>query len=99
MKKRQIDEFALTDEEIAFLKSDRAHGAARRFTSRQHDTVGIRISAYRKVAAAADAEYRALVAIARLQLARENEAIEATASEPTDTATRVVELTQENRAM
>lgn len=68
MRKRNPD--ALTDEEIAFLRSDKAPETVRQFVSRQHESLGTRTNAYRKVAAAARAERDALVEIAALGAVR-----------------------------
>lgn len=97
MARRKADDSALTEEEIAFLKSDRAADPVRKFVSRQHENVGVRTSAYRKVAAAARAEYEALVAVAHVQLARERSG--AVQAPELDEANRVVQLANENREL
>jgi hypothetical protein len=84
-RKREGD---LTEEEIAFLKSDRSAPAVRQFTSRQHESIGTRTSAYQKIAAAAKAEREALVEVAALSVIRE-------AALTGDGAKRVAELEAE----
>lgn len=74
MKRKPVDDLALTDEEIDALSSTRTPEAIRTFTSRQQRTLGIRTSAYRKVAAAAKAEREALTEIALLAIARGGDA-------------------------
>jgi hypothetical protein len=66
--KRARDESALTEAEIAFLRSDRTPVAVRRFVARQHESIGVRTTAYRKVANAARAERDALIEIAALEV-------------------------------
>ena len=68
LNKRNLE--ALTEEETAFLRSDKAPEIVRQFVSRQHESLGTRTSAYRKVAAAARAERDALVEIAALGAVR-----------------------------
>lgn len=68
MKRKNPD--ALTEDETAFLKSDRCAPSLRAFTTRQHESITIRTSAYRKVAAAARAERDALIEVAMLDLTR-----------------------------
>lgn len=68
--KRKANPEALTDEEIAFLRSSSASAPVRQFVARQQEAVGVRTSAYRKVAAAARAEREALVEIAALEAVR-----------------------------
>lgn len=66
MSKKNPDE--LTDDEKAFLKSSAAvPDEVREFVSRQHDTIGTRVGAYRKVAAAAKAEADAILAARLLE--------------------------------
>ena len=57
----------LTDEETAFLRTSGVHDEVREYLKRQHDNVGTKISAYRKVAAAARAESEALLAVRELE--------------------------------
>lgn len=84
---------ALTDEEIQFLKSERTPSAIRQFTARQHDSIGLRTSAYRKVAAAARAEREALLEVTAL-------AVVQAATEGTATAQdRVSVLEAERRTL
>jgi len=61
---------ALTEQETVFLKSERSPALVRAFLARQHDSVGVRSSAYRKVAAAARAEREALTEVALLGIVR-----------------------------
>jgi len=53
----------LTDEEIALLKSTGVPNEVRAYLARQHENVGTKVSAYRKVAAAARAEAEAMIAV------------------------------------
>lgn len=71
--RRKPDNLALTDDEIDALASARTPEAIRTFTARQQRTLGVRTSAYRKVAAAARAEREALTEIALLAIARGGE--------------------------
>lgn len=92
MKSRK-DPNSLTDEETQFLRSERSAPAVRQFASRQHETMGVRISAYRKIAAAARAERDALMEIAALEVVR-------AASEDSATSrARVSELEAERRRL
>lgn len=84
---------ALTDDEIQFLKSERAPDSIRQFTARQHEAMGVRASAYRKVAAAARAEREALLEIAALAVVRAVSEGTATAEE------RVGQLETERRQL
>lgn len=86
MKRKQED---LTEAESQFLRSERAPEAIKRFTSRQHDSIGVRTSAYRKVAAAARAEREALMEVAALEVVR------AAASNSVAAQGRVAELESE----
>ena len=90
MKKNPDD---LTKEEIKFLQSGRAAESVRQFTARQHETIGTRTSAYRKVARAARAERDALVEIAALEMARVLAAGELSAKE------RAAALGNENESL
>lgn len=84
---------ALTDEEIQYLKSERTPESIRTFAARQHEAMGVRASAYRKVAAAARAEREALLEIAALAVVR-------SVSEGTMTAQeRVGQLETERRQL
>lgn len=57
----------LTEDEIAFLKSaSSVPEEIRHFVARQHDQIGLRSSAYAKIAAAARAEGEALLAVRML---------------------------------
>lgn len=67
---KQSEPNTLTEEETAFLRSDRSPELIKQFVARQHETVGVRTEAYRKVAAAARAEADALMAVATLVVAR-----------------------------
>lgn len=86
MKRKNAED--LTDEEIAFLKSDRAAASVRQFTSRQHESMGVRTSAYRKIAAAAKAEREALIEVAAVTLIRD-------AALTSDSPRRIAELEAE----
>lgn len=99
MKRKPADVNALTDEEIAFLRSERAADPIRKFVARQHEGVGVRTSAYRKVAAAARAEYEALVAVAHVNLARERAGVIDVSGSEQHEASRNVELANENREL
>src|SRR4051794_11760656 len=68
--RRRQDPDALTEEETAFLRSERTPATIRQYILRQHETVGVRTTAYRKVAAAANAERDALMAVATLTVVR-----------------------------
>lgn len=56
----------LTDEEVAFLRGASIPGEVKTYLSRQHENIGTKVTAYRKVAAAARAECDALIAVQRL---------------------------------
>lgn len=96
MKKNENPD-ALTENEINALRSDRTPDLIKSYVARQHEGVGVRTSAYRKVAAAARAEYDALMAVALVNLARtkagEVPVIEQTASG------RLAELERQNREL
>lgn len=70
MRRKSTDDLALTDEEIQVLGSSRTPESVKAFVSRQQQQVGIRTSAYQKIAAAARAERLALTEIALLTAAR-----------------------------
>lgn len=53
----------LTEEEVAFLRGTSVPDEVKGYLSRQHDNIGTKITAYRKVAAAARAECDALLAV------------------------------------
>lgn len=80
---RKKNEDALTDEEVAFLGSAKAPDLVKQFVSRQQTSIGVRTSAYRKVAAAARAEREALLEIRLLQVARSTVGMEPIASPAT----------------
>jgi hypothetical protein len=69
-RRRRQEPEALTEEETAFLRSERTPGSIRQYVLRQHETVGVRTTAYRKVTAAATAERDALLAVATLAVVR-----------------------------
>lgn len=68
--RKKPDDLSLTDEEIDILSGSRTPEMVKNFISRQQRNVGVRTSAYRKVAAAARAEREALTEIAMLQITR-----------------------------
>lgn len=70
LSRKRDNDSALTDDEIAFLRSDRTPYAIRQYASRQHESIGLRVSAFRKVAAAAKAEREALLEVAALGVVR-----------------------------
>lgn len=53
----------LTDDEIAFLRSTNLAPEVKVYLSRQHENIGTKVTAYRKIAAAAAAEADALLAV------------------------------------
>lgn len=53
----------LTEDEIEFLRSAKVPNEVKGYLARQHENIGTKISAYRKVAAAARAECDALLAV------------------------------------
>ncbi len=53
----------LTEAEIEFLRGSKVPGEVKQYLGRQHENIGTKISAYRKVAAAARAEVDALLAV------------------------------------
>lgn len=69
--RKKTDDLALTDDEIAILSGSRTPDLVRQFVARQQSSVGLRTSAYRKVAALARAEREAMTEIRLLQIARE----------------------------
>jgi hypothetical protein len=93
MRRSKENPDALTDDEIAFLRSDKAPDAVRQFVSRRHESLGTRTRAYRKVAAAARAERDALVEIATLG------AIRAAAGNTVAAEQRVKQLEAEQRQL
>lgn len=93
MKGRKKNPEALTEDEIKFLKSERAPETVRQFAARQHESFGVRTSAYRKVAAAARAEREALLEVATLEVVR------ASAEGSVVAAGRVTQLESERQAL
>ena len=57
----------LTADEIEFLKGAKIPGEVKQYLTRQHENIGTKVSAYRKVAAAARAEVDALLAVRDLE--------------------------------
>lgn len=57
----------LTADEIEFLKGAKIPGEVKQYLARQHENIGTKVSAYRKVAAAARAEVDALMAVRDLE--------------------------------
>ena len=53
----------LTEDEITFLRGTAVPGEVKTYLARQHENLGTKTSAYRKVAAAARAECDALLAV------------------------------------
>ena len=53
----------LTDDEIAFLRSTNLAPEVKVYLSRQHENIGTKVSAFRKIAAAAQAEADAMLAV------------------------------------
>lgn len=53
----------LTDDEIQFLRGNTVPPEVKGYLARQHENIGTKVSAYRKVAAAARAECDALLAV------------------------------------
>jgi len=88
---------ALTDDEIRALRSDRTPDLIKSYVARQHEGVGVRTSAYRKVEAAARAEYEAIMAVALVNIAR-TKAGEPPDSEQTSSG-RIAELERHNREL
>lgn len=62
-KKNPLD---LNEAEIAFLRGSGVSPDVRAYLSRQHENIGTKITAFRKVAAAARAEADALLAVREL---------------------------------
>ena len=93
MRRNKQNTDALTEDEIAFLRSDKAPEVVRQFVSRQHESLGTRTNAYRKVAAAARAERDALVEIAALG------AVRAAATGSVSDAERVRQLEADQRQL
>lgn len=60
----------LTTDEIAMLRST-ANPVVRQYLNRQHEDVGLKVSAYRKVADAARAERSALLEVHALNVVRQ----------------------------
>lgn len=71
---KRSPEFDLTDDEIGVLRGSGVDDGVRHYLARQHDNIGLRISAYRKVAAAARAEREAIVEVNLLAMARKESA-------------------------
>lgn len=65
MKKRTNSQ-DLTDAEIAFLRSTNLDPEVKKYLSRQHENIGVKASAFRKIADAAAAETAALLAVREL---------------------------------
>ena len=80
----------LTDDEIAFLRSTNLAPEVKVYLSRQHENIGTKVSAYRKVAAAAQAEVDALFAVRDLAAAHGEAANMAEAKERLHAAERTI---------
>ncbi|MBP7631641.1 MAG: hypothetical protein KA758_14400 [Acidimicrobiales bacterium] len=69
--KKSENPYDLSEAEIAFLKStSQLDPEVRTYLSRQHENLGTKTSAFRKIAAAANAEADALLGVKRLAVAR-----------------------------
>lgn len=62
MSKKQTNPHDLTEDEIAFLRSGNVPPEVKGYLARQHENIGTKTTAFRKVAAAAQAEAEALIA-------------------------------------
>lgn len=60
---RKSNPHDLTEDEVQFLKGPNVPPEVKAYTARQHGSIGTRTSAFRKIAAAAQAEAEALLAI------------------------------------
>lgn len=60
---RKVNPMDLTEDETQLLKGSNIPPEVKQFAARQHDNIGTRTSAFRKIAAAAQAEAEALLAI------------------------------------
>lgn len=60
---RKVNPMDLTEDETQLLKGSNIPPEVKQFAARQHDNIGTRTSAFRKIAAAARAEADALLAI------------------------------------
>lgn len=60
---KKTNAFDLTEDEIHFLRGTVVPDEVKQYLSRQHENIGTKVSAYRKVAAAARAECEALLAV------------------------------------
>ena len=87
----------LTEEEIAFLRTTSVPGEVRTYLARQHENIGTKISAYRKVAAAARAEVDALFAVR--DLANLNDELTTVAEARQRLATLEATVSQTQRAI
>lgn len=93
MAKKQTNPYDLTDDEIDFLRSGKVPDVVRGYLSRQHENIGTKITAYRKVAQAARAECEAILAARDLGVLHE----ELKTTEDAQAQARVLE--QQNRAL
>ena len=69
-KNRDPNQSALTNDEISLLRGTAVPASIREYLTRSHEDVGLRTSAYQKVAAAARAEREALIEVHALGLVR-----------------------------
>lgn len=92
---RKRDDTDLTDDEKAFLRSGQVNPLVKQFTARALDGIGVRTSAYEKIAAAARAERRALESIRLLEEARNGD-LPMSAQRMADLEAEVHELAQTN---
>jgi len=83
----------LTDDEVAVLKGAGIPKEVKEFVLRSYDTIGARITAYEKIAAAARAERLALSEIRRLHEARE------AITHESEWRRRIIELEGEKKAL
>lgn len=68
MARNKRDDLALTPDEVSFLRSNHTPDSVKQYLSRQHDSLGVRTSAFQKVAAAARAERNAIMEVALLSV-------------------------------
>ena len=69
-KQRETNQSDLTAAEISLLRGSGVPASIREYLTRSHEDVGLKASAYRKIAAAASAEREALIEVHALGLVR-----------------------------